>query len=937
MHPPPLAIPPRLSRQRQAALTFLTRHSAPLLCLLFALIGLALAGDYGINYDEWEQRQIAQANLAYLLGQANRIAPDQYHDRVYGIAFELPLLLAERIMGLEDYRQIHRLRLTLTHLLFILGAFFCYRLAWRLSHNRLIALCALLLYLLHPRLYAHSYINSKDLPFLSIFTIALYLLERAFRRDTMAAFALLGLAVGLLINLRIMGIMLFPAVIALRGLDLFHAGNWPERRNILLMGGMFITAAGLTLYALSPYAWTNPLDYLAASLALTVNHPTVLPQLFQGRELLSSQLPPHYFPVWFAITTPPLILLLGFIGAAAILARCLTRPAALFRNTRRRFLLLLLACFLLPALAAALLTPNSYQDWRHLYFLYAPFSLLAALGGGGLLTALHRRRPWPAATGGLAALGLTLVALQMAQIHPWPHLYFNFLVNRTAPEQLRTQYDLDYWTLAARDGLEYLLQLHPDETLTVRVGPRHLAILPPADRQRLLIADGRRRADYALTGRLDPSQPDAAFNSRYPRRLYNNTVIALRPLDSSRMTPAAIAAYQDLYRQATAGQPIIQADYAVYRHARRLTFVKENCRPEERAVRFEVKFFPADRETRLSPFHKYGSHARFSNYPVRLDDFCLAVIQLPPSAAAGDLIVSKYPDGPGYVFPQSDELHSLSQPRLRATLAARRQQNAPPANPNAFALFLEPAAGGHPRLLYAKANCAPADYETPVFLHIYPANPADLPPQEREQGFANRDFLLPDHGGRLDGECIAVVPLPDYPIAALRTGQLDRWSARRYPAAAQQAANYQSLTGQEPPAAPLPAANQASAGQQPPAAPLPYAYRSLTGQEPDARAPFNLYWQDNLLIYHREPCAPADTAANFFLHITPQDTADLPRAQRPAGFANQDFPFNHWGDHRNGRCLALVPLPNYPIQTLRTGQQPPGQKPLWSAELTAPP
>ena len=904
MFPPPLAIPPKLAGKIPAAPNFLARSSAPILCLLFLLAGLGQAGDYGINYDELPQREIAAANLNYLRGQSDTFAALLYPHALYGAAFELPLLLTERALSLDDYHQIHRLRLTLTHLFFILGAFFCYRLAWRLSDNRLIALCALLLYLLHPRLYAHSFFNSKDAPFLTLFMIALYLLERAFRRDTLGAFVLLGIAAGLLANLRIMGLLLFPAVIALRGLDLSSAKTWPDCKNILLTAGLFAAAAALTWYAATPAAWANPVDYLAALLPLTLNHPVVLPQLFQGQELFSNELPPHYFPVWFAISTPPLILLLGFIGIAAILTRCLARPAALFRNTRRRFLLLLTAAFLLPALAALLLTPNSYQDWRHLYFLYAPFCLLAALGGGWLLTALARRRPWRLGIGGLAVVGLALVALQMTQIHPWQHLYFNFLVNRTAPEQLRTQYDLDYWNLAARDSLEYLLQLHPEETMTVRVGARHLALLPPAARQRLLLADGNRRADYALTGRLDPSQPDLTFNSRYPRPIYNNTVIALRPLDAARMTPTAIAAYRDLHRQATASQPIIQADYDVYIDGNRLTFIKENCAPEERAVRFAVKFFPADPQTPLSPFHKHGSHARFSNYPARLDDFCLAVIQLPPYAAAGDLIVSQYPDGPGYVFPQWDELHSLSQPRLRATIAARRQNSRPPPHPNAFALFLEPdaAGGGGRRLLYAKEHCAPAEYETPIFLHIYPVSAADLPPQEREQGFAHRDFLLPDHGGRIDSDCLAVVPLPDYPTAALRTGQANRWAARRYPAAAQQ----------------------------------PYDYQALAGQEPAARAVFNLYWQNNLLIYYRASCAPADTAANFFLHITPQNAADLPRNQRPAGFANLDFPFNHWGDNFNGRCLAIVPLPAYPVKSLRTGQHSPGQGPLWAAELTAP-
>ena len=262
MFPPPLSIAPQLSGRIGEARKFLTAYSGLLICAFFLLVGLALAGDYGISPDEVRQRRIAEANLNYIRGQADSVAAGLilYSDRVYGVAFELPLLLAERALGLEDYHQIHRLRLTLTHLFFIVGAFFCYRLACRLFHNRLIALFALLIFLLHPRIYGHSFVGYKDAPFLSMFAIALYLLERAFRRDTLGAFVLLGIAVGLLINLRIMGIMLLAATLGMRGLDLFYAGNGTERKRILLSGGMFALAAGLTLYAVTPYAWTHPID-----------------------------------------------------------------------------------------------------------------------------------------------------------------------------------------------------------------------------------------------------------------------------------------------------------------------------------------------------------------------------------------------------------------------------------------------------------------------------------------------------------------------------------------------------------------------------------------------------------------------------------------------------------------------------------------------------
>ena len=771
MFPPLRRIAPTMAGGRPAMLNFLMDRSGLLVCALFLLAGLALAGDYGINYDERAQRQIAQANLDYIRGQADRIEPELYHDRVYGMVFELPLLLAERLLGLEDYYYVHRLRLTLTHLLFIGSAFFCWRLAYRLTDNRLVAILALLLFLLHPRIYAHSYLNSKDLPFLSVFIIALYLLERAFRKDTVGAFILLGIAVGILTNLRIMGVGLLAAALAMRGLDLGAAAGWPERKPILLTAGLFVLTAGLTLYAVTPYAWANPIDYLTTSLSLTVNHPVVLPQLFQGKLLLSNELPPHYAAVWFALTTPPPILLLGIIGMAAIAVRAWRRPGVVFRNTRRRFRLLLMACFLLPPLAAALLGSNQYEGWRQLYFLYAPFCLLAALGGGWLLTALARRRFWPAGIYGLAGLGLALTLLQMMQIHPLQTDYFNFLVNRTEPERLRTQYAMDYWKLAVGDGLQYLLTRHPGEPLTVRTGRRHRNILPAAERQQLTADSVDRRADYALAGQPAAYQPDLAFNSRYRRRLYNNTLSVARPLDDARMTPAAIAAYREIYRQTLAMEPIIRADYAVYIDDRRLTFIQENCPADGPDVWFGVKPIPPTPETLPPYFPQPGFYAPWHNQRVRVDGRCLAVIQL-PADADGDLILMQrsggnYEPGGATLW---QELHSLSEPGLRELIAQGRRNRQPPAGPEDFAVFLDREAGRH-RLLYAKAACSPAEYATLVFLHIRPARPEDLPPAAPSVNFENRDFSLDTYGGRPGGECVAIVPLPDYPIKSIRTGQ----------------------------------------------------------------------------------------------------------------------------------------------------------------------
>lgn len=99
---------------------------------------------------------------------------------------------------------------------------------------------------------------------------------------------------------------------------------------------------------------------------------------------------------------------------------------------------------------------------------------------------------------------------------------------------------------------------------------------------------------------------------------------------------------------------------------------------------------------------------------------------------------------------------------------------------------------------------------------------------------------------------------------------------------------------------------------------------------PVARSTFELYLLNDELVYVREQCAPEDTEAWFFLHLTPVDADDLPGARREHGFDNLDFRFGTRGARFDGRCVASVPLPGYAIAGVRTGQYADGGQ-IWSA------
>ena len=759
-------------------------------CLLAAAVGALALEDYGISTDERDQRYTGSVNLDYALGRSDALLT--YEDRYYGVAFELPLLLAERALGLEDSRSIHLLRHLLTHLFFIAGAFFAALLAWRMTGSRWLGLFALLLFLLHPRLYAHSFFNSKDLPFLSMFMVALYLIHRAFRRDTLGAFILCGVAIGLLTNIRLIGLlMLPPAVIAMRGLDFGYAFGRPERRRrLLLTTGAFALAAAITLYAAWPWLWGDPLGRLAEGFALASNELSDHLMPFRGQVVHGMSPPWEYLPVWMSITTPPATLLLTLVGAGTALYFAAAHPLQALRNGPRRFELLLLACLVLPVIGVIALDSTLYNGWRHLYFLYAPLCLLAAVGlqrlgeaAGQVRLRLGRLPGGPAAGRsllyGAAAIALLSVAVQMLQLHPFQSLYFNFLVDRQTPEQLSNQYSMRYFNNVYRSGLLQLLQRYPEGALRVYLhgDPHPIGLLPEAQRQRLV---GRH------TGNNEP--PDF-FITQFPEfpvaggetalfppplhtiQVYRNTVLSVAALDLSLVDDATAARYRQRYREAAAGELLLRSEFAVYLQGRTLSLVKESCNPREWGAGFKLWFYPADARLVSSQGLNHGftrDEPYRLTYPlVRFDGKCFAQSTLPGydltrlRASIGRFDpATGQPTGTwvGHYYP--------GLPEVVDAIERRRESEPPPAAGPQWEVYRE----GH-RLLYARAGCTPSDREAMFFLHLTPANPGDLPDGRRKYGYDNLDFQFAWRGLEVGDDCIAVSPLPDYPITAIATGQ----------------------------------------------------------------------------------------------------------------------------------------------------------------------
>ena len=763
------------------ALRRLRRHWGLLaVCAAFLLAGALVLDDYGISVDERAQRLIGMAALDYLAGGGDQALDRvfRYSDRYYGVIIEAPFILVERILSLDDTRDIHLARHFLTHLVFLIGSGFCYLLVLRLFNSRMLALVAMVLFLLHPRLYAHSFINSKDIPFLAMFMVSLYLTHRAFRRDTLAAFALCGVGIGMLVSLRIMGVILFVAVLALCALDLLFASRAPERKRVLLSSGAFALVAVLTYYAVMPGLWTDPPGRIMETVQLFSDHPNALWELFRGERWYSPEGPPlEYVPVWVGITTPPAVLLLALVGVVAFVWRALHCPRAILRNGVPRFVLLLLALPIVTVVGIVILENNVYDGWRHLYFLYAPFLLLAIFGLHRLTALLHGR--WlRVGIWSLSGVAMAVTVASMVRIHPQQDLHYNSLVDRTTPDHLVSRYATHFWRHAYLQLIREIEKDHPAQSI--------LMVHNSIWRQAPLLSEEERKR-ISLSNRILPEgfySDQPVSDQEYTIRIYNNTLVRLKGRRLERQgIPGAVlraALAGEPVTSVLTGEPIARSSFDIHRDGQLLIFVRE-----------------------------------------------------------------------GYW-------------------------------------------------------CGGEEVE-PVFVHLYPVDLADLPEESQQYGFENREFYLWGRGTWVDERCIAIVPIPGWPIANIHAGQYD---------------DYRGKLQDEP----WDVRFSLTAPEIDPAA--------LAG-EPVASAFFDIHRNGGELVYVRDACTSDEASLAFFLHITPVDADDLPTHSRQYGFDNLDFSLWQGGGRFGGRCVATVSLPSYSIASIRTGQHDETGD-IWSVEFTLP-
>ncbi len=467
--------------------------------ILLLVVGLTSVGDYGLSSDEYVQRMTGYGAFKYLIGDPGL---NDYGDRFYGTAFELPLIFLEFLLNPETFRDVFFTRHYATFLFFYFSCIVFYFLSRRLLKSWPMAFIAVGMLILNPRIFAHAFYNSKDIIFMGQFVIAFFTMTVFMRKSSVFNSLLHATASACLVDVRLIGIII-PAFTLF-----WTALQFVQKRQATLLFKrimLFLPVFVLLTIVFWPYLWPAPLNNFIEAFRYMSRHPTVVDVFYLGAHYKSNALPWHYIPVWMVITIPPVYSFCFCLGVIRIITE-MTKSRKIFLLNKTESLLLL-AWFFGPIIVLIALKATIYDAWRHLFFVYPAFVIIGVKGIKMLWTVASRhgiKKRFFLRSSLVLCLSFNMIFVLafMVRYHPHGNVYFNIIAGGDY-NRVKDKFEMDYWGLSYRQALEKILKVDDREKITV-FAPNdscflNLCILPEKQRQRIWYVSDIKYADYYLT------------------------------------------------------------------------------------------------------------------------------------------------------------------------------------------------------------------------------------------------------------------------------------------------------------------------------------------------------------------------------------------------------------------------------------------------------
>lgn len=458
-------------------------------------VGLIAVPSYGISWDEKAMFVLGLRVYNYVFEGATY--PVNAGIRFHGSLVELFLYGIPKVLEINYARHIFILRHFLNYLTFFGGIVAFYFLGKRHFKSVAWGLVLAVMLFLSPRQFGHAFYNARDIPTMSLWILAMLTMSRLLEKPSFRRAAEHGAACGLAMSMRMPSVFLPVLTIGFLVLMWWKKTLDHDRRagKIFLVTTLTVlVTSAMAVVVFWPLLWESPLKNFSEALA---NMSTVQNQpggFYFGHRIFIT--PWHWIPVWMFITIPLLYTALFVVGLGVMIRDLLRDKLLMVQSPHLPFL----AWFFVPPIAIFVLQSPIFDEWRHVYFIYPAFLIIACTGIKYAYESFANIRPAYALHVflSLGLLHVLCIGFWMMRNHPFQYVYFS------VPSRfIEGNFELDYWGISFKQGLEKVLEIDPAERIPVVVyassGTDNTNSLTREQRGRLLVhARGDAHGKYLL-------------------------------------------------------------------------------------------------------------------------------------------------------------------------------------------------------------------------------------------------------------------------------------------------------------------------------------------------------------------------------------------------------------------------------------------------------
>ena len=345
---------------------------------------LVLSQKIGISADEFRHHKQAERVYNYYTskGEDKSALKNTGRDPMQfnGQSFDNLMIVFEKLFKVEKIMEMRHFFNSIIGWLIILVTGLIAKKRWGYKG----AIFAIIFLFISPRFIGHSLNNNKDIPFalgfiISTFGTLTFINDLPKVKTSTVLLLILGIAFS--ISIRIAGVLSigflglfcgFKYIFTKPFFSLFKR----EKLQIIKKSLIFIPIVAIVGYGIGiifwPYLLENPINGLIEVINATETHPVSLNQLFNGKMILSKNLPSNYV-ITYILYTYPLLIFVGVLLTLGLVPKN-------WRNEDLITFIFLVFIILFVLMWMSFNNSNIYGGIRHLLFIYPIVVLISVRG-----------------------------------------------------------------------------------------------------------------------------------------------------------------------------------------------------------------------------------------------------------------------------------------------------------------------------------------------------------------------------------------------------------------------------------------------------------------------------------------------------------------------------------------------------------------------------